>query len=144
MEQRPRILVVDTAVAGPLVARLLDAEFHVITVDTWNEAVQCLHDDRPDALIVGYHFDGMRAYRFINHVRHDPAGERLGILVVRGSLISMKVDDAALAESYRAVGADDYVALDKAAQAERFADEAKRLCGAVRRLLTDYSYFTSL
>jgi PleD family two-component response regulator len=127
------VLVADTAQALPLVARLLGDEFEIRGATTWDDAVRCL-GERPHVAIVGYHFDGMRAYRLVQKIREEDDA-CLGVVVIRAPpLIPHGADEKEIEESYRQLGADTYLVLDKTARGEQFIEASERLRLAVRRL----------
>lgn len=68
---RHRAFIVDTPRAAPLLAHPLGEQYECLCATTWDHAVRRLHEARPDVIFVGYHFDEMRPYRFIRHVRDD-------------------------------------------------------------------------
>ena len=129
----PLVLVADTAQALPLVARLLGDEFEIRGATTWDDAVRCL-GERPQVAIVGYHFDGMRPYRLLQKIREE-ADSQLGVVLIRAlPVLPQRTDEDGIEESYRQLGADVYLVLDKAARGERFSEASERLRSAVRRL----------
>ena len=117
-----------------MVANLLGDEYDRRCATTWEQAERRLHETPPDAIVVGYHFDEMRPYRFVRHVReHD---HETPVLVVRGlPLLTPPRDEDEVRRAYRHFGADDYVALDKTASGEAFREAATRLRCLLDRLL---------
>ena len=129
----PIVLVADTAQALPLVARLLGDEFEMRGVTPWDDAVRCL-GERPQVAIVGYPFDGMRAYRLLQKIREEN-DTHLGVVLIRAlPVLPQQADEQEIEESYRQLGADVYLVLDKAARGEQFSEASERLRSAVRRL----------
>jgi PleD family two-component response regulator len=127
------VLVADTAQALPLVARLLGDEFEIRGATTWDDAVRCL-GEQPHVAIVGYHFDGMRPYRLLQKIREEDDA-CLGVVVIRAApLVPHGADEKEIEESYRQLGADTYLVLDKTARGEQFVEASARLRSAVRRL----------
>lgn len=117
-----------------MVANLLGDEYDWHCATTWEHAERRLHETPPDAIIVGYHFDEMRPYRFVRHVReHD---HETPVLVVRGlPLFNAPRDEDEVRRAYRLFGADDYVVLDKAATGKTFRDAATELRCLIDRLM---------
>jgi hypothetical protein len=62
--------------------------------------------------VVGYHFDEMRPYRLVRHVRSMASGAGADILVVRAlPLRQPPQEEEELRRAYVSIGADDYLTL---------------------------------
>ena len=139
---RARVLVADTEQALPLVARLLGGgDFELCTASSWDEALRCIETLRPHIVIVGYHFEGMRAYRFVQQVRALENAAHLGLLLVRAApVLAHSGNEKEMEESYRQLGVDEYMVLDKGARGEKFEETAERLRSAVTGLYQRLAY----
>lgn len=131
----PRLLLADTPQAVPLVARLLGDEFTVIPATTCEEALRSLQADEPDVAIIGYHFDDQRPYRLLQSIRDAGDAARMGVILVRAlPVLPHRRDESEIEESYRQLGVDAYLVLDKTARGEDFDAVSKRLRTTVWRL----------
>jgi CheY-like chemotaxis protein len=110
------VLLADTDAAVHLVERLIGDGFGVLKATTWHDALRLIEQMKPHVVVVGYHFDEMRADRLIQFLRDAP--RRIGIVVVRGLPAgATDFNEEAVAESYRQLGADAYLPLRKTAPA---------------------------
>ena len=131
----PRVLLADTPQALPLVARLLGEEFAVSRASTWEQAVRCLETSQPQVAVIGYHFDDLRPYRLVQAIRAADERGRVPVVFVRAlPVLPDHADEKEIEESYRQLGVDSYLVLDKAARGDDFADVSQRLRAAIRRL----------
>lgn len=132
---RPRVTIADVEHALRMVTRLLGDEFDVCCASTWDEGLKCLEDQRPHVAVVGYHFDNVRADRFVRHVRAQSNASELGVVVIRAlPVLSSLVDETETEKSYRQLGADVYITLDDAARGANFGQSAQQLRAAVWNL----------
>jgi PleD family two-component response regulator len=131
----PRVLLADTPQALPLVARLLGDEFAVSRASTCDEALRSLESDQPQVAVVGYHFDDLRPYRLVQAIRAADERDRLPVVLVRAlPVLPHHTDEQEIEESYRQLGVDTYLVLDKAARGDDFAEVSRRLRAAIRQL----------
>jgi PleD family two-component response regulator len=138
MSTRPRVLLADTPQALPLVARLLGDEFAISGASTWDEALRCLETNPPQVAVIGYHFDDLRPYRLVQAIREVGERDRVPVVLVRAlPVLPDHADEKEIEESYRQLGVDAYLVLDKGARGDDFVDVAKRLRAAIRRLCSD-------
>ncbi len=134
---RPRVLIVDTDWAAPLLAKLLGDRFDTSTASTWDDAVRLLRERLPQIVLVGYHFDETRPYRFIGHLRERAQSAELPVLLVRGIAVQQgPYIDKLVGESYRSFGASAYLAVDKSLKGMAAVREAERLRQTVVELLS--------
>ena len=132
---RCRVLVADTPEALPLVSRLLGEDFLLTHATTVDEAERLLGEYDPDVVVVGYHFDNLRPYRLLQTLKDDDRPMRVAALLVRAlPVLPQATDEKRIEDSYRQMGADAYLVLDKAARGEAFTEVSERLRGAVKRL----------
>jgi hypothetical protein len=118
-----------------MVTRLLGDEFDVCCASTWDDGVKCLEEQRPHVAVVGYHFDNVRADRFLRHVRANSNAGELGVVVIRAlPALSSSLDETETEKSYRQLGADIYMILDQATASENFTESSQRLRAAVWHL----------
>ena len=76
----------------------------------------------------------MRPYRLLQKIREEDDA-CLGVVVIRAPpLVPNGADEKEIEESYRQLGADIYLVLDKTARGEQFIEASARLRSAVRRL----------
>jgi len=131
----PRVLLADTPQALPLVTRLLGDEFAVSLASTWDEALRSLQSDEPQVAIIGYHFDDVRPYRLLQTIRDEGDASRVAVILVRAlPVLPHEADEKQIEESYRQLGVDAYLVLDKSARGQHFSEVSKRLRAAVRQL----------
>jgi DNA-binding response OmpR family regulator len=132
---RPRVTIADVEHALGVVTRLLGEEFDVCCASTWDEGLKCLEEQRPHVAVVGYHFDNVRADRFVRHLRAHSGASELGVVVVRSlPALSSWLNEAETEKSYRQLGADVYMLLEQAAGGENFSETSQRLRAAVWHL----------
>jgi response regulator RpfG family c-di-GMP phosphodiesterase len=132
---RPRVTIADVEHALRAVTRLLGDDFEVCCASTWDEGLKCLEEQRPHVAVVGYHFDNVRADRFLRHVRARSNASELGVVVIRAvPALSSSVDETETEKSYRQLGADVYMILDPATGSENFTESSQRLRSAVWNL----------
>ncbi len=132
---KPRVLIADTELGAPLLAKLLGDPFDTRTQTTWDGAVRLLQEQKPSIVVVGYHFDETRPYRLIRYVHEQAATRELPVLLVRGIAVEQgPYADEEIRQSYRRLGASAYLALDKSAAAKH-PEEAQRLRKLVDELL---------
>lgn len=135
-----QVLIVDTPYAAPLVRKLLDTGFETTCATSWAEAVRSLEEKRPEIALLGYHFDETRPYRFIQHLRNDPLTKHIPVLLVRGTGVQQgPYVDEEIGESYKDLGANGYVAIDKSAACASASTESDRLVRIVRELMQNAS-----
>jgi len=125
-----RILIADTRKAMEDIVGVLEGkELEVLHAYDFDEALALAREQQPDLCIVGYHFDEARPYRLIKQLR-DELGDKVPIFLIRAlGQANDAPDEQNIKESYRALGASEYLALYdhashagwKAARA-RFAD----------------------
>ncbi len=114
---------------------LLGEAFETRRATTWDEAVGALEEKPPQVVVIGYHFDETRPYRFIRHVREQAATRGLPVLLVRGIAVEQgPYADEEIRQSYRSLGANAYLALDKSAGAKH-PEQAERLRKLIGELL---------
>jgi PleD family two-component response regulator len=88
-------------------------DIEVLHAASFDDAMEKAGASQPDLFMVGYHFDEGRPYRLVTQLRSEPWAMHKPILVVRAlPLYALESEDeAALRESYRALGASDYLPL---------------------------------
>ncbi len=135
-----RVLIVDTPYAASLVRKLLDPGFETACATSWADAVRSLEEKRPEIVLLGYHFDETRPYRFLQHLRNDPLTRHIPVLIVRGVAVQQgPYMDEEIRESYKDLGADAYVAIDKSAADATASSDRERLDTIVRKLMQNSS-----
>ncbi len=135
---KPRVLIVDTDRGAPLLAKLLGDGFDIAAATTWDDAVRLLQEGLPQIVLVGYHFDQTRPYRFIGHLREQRPSAELPVLLVRGTAVQHgPYMDELVQQSYRSFGANAYLAVDKSSTGIAGAQEAERLRQTVIELLSE-------
>jgi PleD family two-component response regulator len=130
-----RVLIADTPEALPLVSRLLGEEFEISRASTSDDAERLVEQSRPDVVIVGYHFDGARPYRLLQNLRDGARAVRVAALLVRAlPVLPQAMEEKGIEDTYRQMGADGYLVLDKGARGDAFKEVSERLRSAVWRL----------
>lgn len=122
--RRPRVLVAALPSTGAWIRDALAAQADVGFAESLESAMSAFRAQRPDLVIVGYHFDHARPYRMIQAVREDSAA--VPILLVRALPLDLRdARDAQIRESYAELGASQYLVLDEHAVGR--GDSANRL-----------------
>ena len=110
--------------------------FDLRIAETYDGALAALEADAPDAIVLAYHFDQLRPFRLIQHVRgHAELGE-VPIIMVRIMSIALgATKDSELEQSYRELGVDDFVNLRREIDEQGREAALRRLRdGIVKRL----------
>jgi CheY-like chemotaxis protein len=78
------ILVVDDAAANVKLLRLIlsDAGYRVLEAGSGPQALEILHRDRPDAMVLDVRMPGMTGYEVCQAVRRDPEFATLPVIMV--------------------------------------------------------------
>jgi len=78
------VLVVDDAPPNVKLLRLIlkDAGYRVLEASSGPEALDILHRDKPDALVLDVRMPGMTGYEVSREIRHDPEFAALPIIMV--------------------------------------------------------------
>ncbi len=121
----PRVLVAASGIATDELRSALEDAVEVIQAGTLEEAVARFRDDDPDLVVLGYHFDELRPYRFVRHVREDERRPARPIVLVQVLPLHLgRTEEAQIGEAYHALGVDEF--LDLSAEAERAGPVAAR------------------
>lgn len=108
----PTVLIADMKVGSSAVGRVFDGAARVVTAESNEEAERLFFATRPDAVLIGYHFDGLRPYRLIRSLRDSELGAHVPIVLVRALNLDLAVDSVHQVRSaYRQMGADDFICL---------------------------------
>ncbi len=117
MADHPHVLVLGRAATMREIEALFP-DLDVNGAETLEAAIGAIEFRRPDLILVAYHFDGLRPFRLIQHVRGDDALAQVPILLVRVTPIGLgTTKDSELAEAYSELGVDEF--FDLAAERER-------------------------
>ena len=121
----PRVLVAARGVATRELRAVLEDSVEVIEAGTLEEAVSRYQQEDPDLVVLGYHFDELRPYRFVRHVREDRRRPGRPIVLVQVLPLHFgRTEEAQIGEAYHALGVDEF--LDLSAEAERAGPTAAR------------------
>ena len=83
-----------------------------VTASTFEDAVQAFQARHPDLVIIGYHFDELRPYRFAEYVRSRRGATELPIVLVRILPSRMgRSTEEEVREAYRAIGVQDFFSI---------------------------------
>ncbi|HZQ74695.1 MAG TPA: hypothetical protein VFB08_17395 [Burkholderiales bacterium] len=122
-DTRPSLLIADTPGALRLLEPIFRDEAALVCAATHDEALQRCRERRPDALLVGYHFDELRPYRLIREVRSQPFADGVRVVLVRALALHLDPrDEGAIRSAYREIGADEFI--DFHATVEKLGAEA--------------------
>lgn len=132
--RKPRVLAAETVGMGSFLRDALGEDAVVVVADTHDAAARSLETEQPDLVIVGYHFDGTRPYRLVQHVREHEPGMPILLLRSRPLLTGSPLDGEVRA-SYLELGADEYLALPDEDDSADAAQARVLLRSAVRALL---------
>ena len=110
--------------------------FDVRVAETYDGALAALEASAPDAIVLAYHFDQLRPFRLIQHVRGHEMLAEVPIIMVRVMSIDLGAsNDSQLEQSYRDLGVDDFVNLRQEMDEWGYERALRRLRdGIVRRL----------
>ena len=132
----PRVLAAHTGAVVRQLRAALGAEVHVITARTLDEAVRSLHAEEPHLIVVGYHFDELRPFRFIQYAREHLAGSHVPIVLVRALPMHLgATTESQLREAYHTLGVDLVLNLFDDTQRDGYAATVDRLRRLLRGLL---------
>lgn len=133
-----RILVADTQKAvTDLQGLLKGTRIELLHAHTFDDAVQIAREKTPHLFLVGYHFDEGRPYRLIQHLRSEH-GNKVPIILIRAlPLPQPERDEAQIKDSYRSLGANDYLPLYDEARRDGWDSARARLAGEITRQLQD-------
>lgn len=102
--QRSKLLVIDDhPEIVRLIARLLAPHHDIITAGNGEEGLQKIHDESPDLVISDVMMPRMSGFQLVEHLRRDPATERLPVL-----LLTARADGSDRVRGLRR-GASDYL-----------------------------------
>ena len=108
-----KVLLAATVDASKQVTAYLAGLVELETAHTFEKAAALLcSGERPALVIVSYHFDELRPYRFIQHVKSDPQSANLPVLLIRALPLHLGTDDVkTMREVYTGIGVTDFVSL---------------------------------
>jgi hypothetical protein len=109
----------------------------IVAARTLDEAMRSLHAEEPHLIVVGYHFDELRPFRFIQYARAHLAGSHVPIMLVRALPMHLgATTESQLREAYGGLGVDLFFNLFDDAQRDGYAATVERLRQLLRGLLT--------
>ena len=109
---RPRILLAVMPESAAIVEKCLGSAYEYCWTTSEQAAEAALLVQKPDLVIVGYHFDSLHPYRLIQHVRGSPGTARLPILLLRAlELFRDTGSEGQIREAYVALGATAFFSL---------------------------------
>lgn len=85
MDTGRRILIAGLEPVMRHVRKTLASDYVTISAEYMEGAKRLLEEERPDCVVVGYHFDQLRAFRLIRYIRADAKLE-VPIILVRPEL----------------------------------------------------------
>lgn len=137
-EQRARVLVAALPGTAAWIRGAIDRDAEVSVADRFDTALRAFAEQRPDAVIVGYHFDEARPYRLIQAIR---AGDRaVPLLMVRALPLGPGGSrDRQIRDSYAELGVNEYVVVDEKSAGREDAANRLVLAAAVKGLLAGMS-----
>ena len=104
------VLLADTPAGLRELAPVIDGAARVLTAETYEQAMQRCMDDRPDAVLVGYHFDEVRPYRLIQELKEQACAKGIPVILVRALALASSGDESdEIRAGYRELGADDFI-----------------------------------
>ena len=107
------VLIADLPVVASALRETMPLDHvEVLEAHTFDEATQLAERRHPRICIIGYHFDEMRPYRLVQHVRGMDWASGADILVIRALPLRQPAsEEEALRKAYMSIGADDYLTL---------------------------------
>lgn len=112
MDRRhPCVVVADLPLCLRAIKRLLQNHFRVVEASEYEAAVHAIREEAPNLVIVGYHFDELRPYRLIQHIRKDLANPPPILMVQALPVERGKTEDSDVREAYNTLGVRQFVAL---------------------------------
>ena len=113
----------------------LAADALIVPAQSLDEAERQLQEAPPDAVVVAYHFDELRPFRLIRHVREQRECADLPILLVRVLHVPTGTTEEEIRRGYQNFGANDF--FDFHAHAQRHGQDAalEKLCACMRVML---------
>ena len=123
-----RILIAESAAGIRFAQTALRDQVEFVGAENFDAAVARFDAARPDLVVVGYHFDELRPFRFIRHVRsHGRPPPIILISVLPYGLGATK--EAELAAAYESLGVDEYINVFE----EQRRHGAEAACARLRR-----------
>jgi hypothetical protein len=107
-DSAPRIVIAGLAPVMRGVQDALAANAETCLAESYEDAERLLHEKRPSGLLIAYHFDEIRPYRFIRLIRHDPQFDNVPILLVRVLRVNLGMDEHEMFKTYEALGVDQF------------------------------------
>ena len=107
------VLIADLPVVASALRQTLPLDHvEVLEAHTFDEATQVAERRHPRICIIGYHFNEMRPYRLVQHVRGMEWATGADILVIRALPLRLPAsEEESLRKAYMSIGADDYLTL---------------------------------
>jgi len=107
------VLIADLPVVASSLRQTLPLDqVDVFEAYTFDEATRLAERRYPKICIIGYHFDEMRPYRLVQHVRGMDWATDAHILVIRALPLRQPAsEEEALRKAYVSIGANDYLTL---------------------------------
>jgi PleD family two-component response regulator len=131
----PRVLIAGLVPVMRAVQQALAADTETLSAESYDHAQRLLNEERPDAVVVAYHFDEIRPVRLIRYMREDPKFAKMPILLVRVLPISLGATEEEMRGAYRALGVNDFFNLADEAQVHGEQAALDRLRDRVRAVL---------
>ncbi len=118
-------------------------EMELLRAPTFEQALALAREKKPHVCIVGYHFDEGRPYRLIHQLRGE-LGEHVPILLIRAlPLVTPDRDEQEINDSYRSIGANEYLPVYEYARNEGWPIAWERLAQEVEKSVDPSSCRTS-
>jgi CheY-like chemotaxis protein len=111
------------------VRQVLDVHFETISAESLQEAQRRLHQERPDCVVVAYHFDEIQAFRFIRYIRDDARFDEVAIILVCVLPFKLGASEEEVCAAYQGFGVDQFLNLHEDAQQHGWAAALARLRG---------------
>jgi PleD family two-component response regulator len=106
------VLVAATPQSSKEIDQALRGLVHFEITNTWEDATSHLDAGRFDLVIVGYHFDELRPFRFIQYVKSDARHRNIPVLLIHALPFHLGAFDAkSVRDAYVALGAVDVISL---------------------------------
>jgi len=104
----PRIVIAGLAPVMRGIQDTLAANAETCSAESYEDAERLLHEKDPNGLLIAYHFDEIRPYRFIRYVRHDPQFDNVPILLVRVLRVNLGTNEHEIRKTYEALGVNQF------------------------------------
>ena len=135
MDSRRSVLLAGLVPLMAEVRRVLEAHFVVFPAENLPQAQRRLVDDKPDCVVVAYHFDEIRLFRLTRHIRAHRVFDHVVITLVRVVPFRLGATPAEIARAYGELGVEQFFDLHDEVRLLGAQQALERFAAAVRNVL---------